>query len=88
MPLDEEDLLKIASLLQPATDRILTTEEATRYTKHESDSAFYRWCLRLSVKSVTNGRYSRVHLDRALDRESRKARFRRPAAAKPVERAA
>lgn len=76
MSLDAQDLQQIAALMQPATDRILLTEEAMRFTKHESGGAFYRWCRRFDVKSVANGRYARVHLDRALDRESRKTRFK------------
>ncbi len=81
MPLDQEDIAVIESILQTALGvarkgaAILTTAEAIPYTKNLGKDGFYRWCKRLGVRSVTNGRYSRPQLDRALERESRKARF-------------
>lgn len=78
MPLTDEDIAQIVRLIQPAAAAVLTLAEAIRYTKHESHSAFYRWCKRWGVRSITNGRFSRPQLDRAIDRESRKARFRSP----------
>jgi hypothetical protein len=61
------------------TDRILTLEEAIPYTKHESSSAFYRWCSRLRVTSARPGRFARSVLDSALEREA--ARRRQPKSA-------
>lgn len=50
---------------------VLTLAEAISYTKHESDSAFYRWCDKWQVSSgPTGGRYARRALDRALEREA------------------
>jgi len=87
------DLEQIAALLKqqqqqldtlvkraPLPGPILTTGEATAYTKHESDSAFYRWCGKWRVTRTANGRYSRAHLDRALDREAQTRRARKQAA--------
>ena len=56
-PLDESDLAAIRAIVRaefaapPVTDRILTTPEAAVYTKHDSPSAFYRWCSRWHVTS-------------------------------------
>lgn len=81
MPLDPETIAVIEGLLTTAigvarkASPILTRDEAMEYTKNLGDDAFYRWCKRMSVRSVTNGRYSRPQLDRAMERESRKARF-------------
>lgn len=61
------------------TDRILTVPEASAYTKHDSPSAFYRWCSRWHVTSSAPGRYARSRLDRALERESEKRREKKPA---------
>ncbi len=49
---------------------VLTLAEAITYAKHDSDSAFYRWCARWKVRSISNGRYARGHLDRAMQREA------------------
>ncbi len=56
------------------TDRILTKDEAKGYTKHNSDSAFYRWLRRWGAKSCENRRYAKSQLDTALEREARKTR--------------
>jgi hypothetical protein len=61
------------------TDRILTLAEAIAYTKHESDSAFYRWCSRWHCTSVTYGRFARGQLDGALAREAAKKRLAKSA---------
>jgi hypothetical protein len=53
---------------------ILTLAEAVTYSKHESDSTFYRWCDKWQVKPVSHGRYSRRWLDRGLDREAAQGR--------------
>ena len=72
---------KIAELLKRTpTGPILTTVEAIAYTKHESDSAFYRWTGKWRVRSITNGRYALGHLDRALAREATTRRGARQAA--------
>lgn len=60
---------------------ILTLAEAIAYTKHASDSAFYRWAGRWRVASTSNGRYARGPLDRALHREAtQRARANKTAA--------
>ena len=84
--LQPEDLAAIAAMLAapPRTDRILTREEAMAYTKHESESAFYRWCTRWRVTSAAAGRYARGHLDSALDREASRRRAAKPAPRRPA----
>ena len=88
--LDPTDLAEIRTLLRselsapPITDRILTQEEAIAYTKHGSLSAFYRWCTRMRITSAGPGRYSRGHIDSALDREAAKRRQPRPAPRRPA----
>jgi hypothetical protein len=49
---------------------ILTTEEAVRYAKLGSDSAFYRWAEKWHVAPCAYGRWSRAALDMALNREA------------------
>lgn len=74
--LDSSDLDSLRALLRAelaaplVTDRILTLPEAKAYTKHTSDSAFYRWAARWRVTSGSNGRFARGHLDSALVREA------------------
>lgn len=85
-PAHRADLLALIreAVARPTlTDRILTTTEAIAYTKHESDSAFYRWASRWRVTSAQNGRYARSQLDAALERESQKKRPAKPAPARP-----
>lgn len=73
--IDQLRLALRAELAAPAiTDRILTLAEAIPYTKHESASAFYRWCKRWRVTSATYGRFARGQLDSALAREAEKRR--------------
>lgn len=67
----------IAAKLRAFESPILTTAEAIAYTKHESDSAFYRWCERWAVRSEHNGRWARRWLDRALQREAASGSNRR-----------
>lgn len=68
------------ALYAPAVnDRILTLAEAIAYSKHESDSAFYRWCSRWRVTSAQQGRYARSQLDNGLLRESQKKRLAKAA---------
>lgn len=86
------DLVQIAALLRQQQAQldalvkrtpagpVLTLAEAIAYAKHDSDSAFYRWCARWRVRSITNGRYARGHLDRALAREASTRRAARQAA--------
>lgn len=83
MPLDATDLAKVAEVVRGElsaaamrSDAILTTLEAMVYAKTESASAFYRWCVRWKVKSITNGRWSREQLDLGLKREASKVNFR------------
>jgi hypothetical protein len=73
---------RVAQLVAPVKPGpILTLAEAIAYTKHESDSAFYRWAGRWKITSTSNGRYARGHLDRALAREaSQRGRANRKAA--------
>lgn len=56
------------------TDEILTPEEAMIYTKHDSESAFYRWCSRFRVTAFQPGRFARAQLDRGLRAEAEKKR--------------
>lgn len=65
------------------TDRILTVPEARAYTKHESDSAFYRWCSRWRVTSSAPGRYARSQLDNGLEREASRRRQGKAAPRRP-----
>jgi hypothetical protein len=87
--LDSLDLDRIREVFRTefaaptVTDRILTLAEAMAYTKHESDSAFYRWCSRWRVTSASNGRFARSVLDGALSRESDKRRLSRSAPRRP-----
>jgi hypothetical protein len=86
-PAHRADLLALIreAVARPTlTDRILTTTEAIAYTKHESDSAFYRWAGRWRVTSAQNGRYARSQLDAALERETQKKRPAKPAPARPA----
>ena len=84
-PTDPAQRAELLALIREAvarptlTDRILTTPEAIAYTKHESDSAYYRWARRWRVTSAQNGRYARSQLDAALERESQKKRPAKPA---------
>ncbi len=64
------------------TDAILTLEEAIRYSKHESKSAFYRWCSRYHVTGYEPGRFARSQLDRGLRAEAEKKRQPRNAPAR------
>lgn len=88
-PLDESDLASLRAIVREelaapsVTDRILTTPEAAVYTKHDSPSAFYRWCSRWHVTSSAPGRYARSRLDRALEHESEKRREKKPAPRRP-----
>jgi hypothetical protein len=81
--LDPADLEQLRALLRaeltapPRNDRILTLDEAKAYTKHTSDSAFYRWASRWRVTSAVNGRFAREFLDRALEREAANRRLGR-----------
>lgn len=61
------------------TDEILTLAEAITYTKHESESAFYRWCARFRVTAFQPGRFARAQLDRGLGAEAEKKRQPKPA---------
>jgi hypothetical protein len=74
------DLLadKVATRLSALKAPVLTLAEAITYTKHESDSAFYRWCEKWGVSTVARGRYSRRWLDRAMEKESTQGRRRQP----------
>ncbi len=56
----------------PPTPAILTRPEARAYTKRHSEAAFCDWCQRWQVRPFARGRYSKTHLDLALDRESRR----------------
>lgn len=56
----------------PKTGQILTRAEARQYVKRPSDAAFCEWCKKWSVKPFNRGRYSKAHLDRALENESRR----------------
>lgn len=76
------DLQQIAALLRSQQEQIaqlvlrapvgpiLTRAEARAYTKHNSDTAFDRWCARRKVRPCARGRYARGHLERALLREA------------------
>lgn len=75
--------LHAAVVRPPHTDRILTMPEAIAYTKHESESAFYRWCSRWHVTSSAAGRYARGRLDTALAREADKRRAKKAAPRRP-----
>ncbi len=86
-----DDLAAIRALMREEisaptlTDRILTFDEARRYSKHDSNSAFYRWCRRWRVTSSGPGRYARSALDSALEREARKRRQAKPAPRRPAQ---
>lgn len=88
--MDPADLETIRTLLRDElsaptiTDRILTRAEAVAYTKHDSDSAFYRWCTRWRVTSSAPGRYARGTLDSALAREAARRRPAKSAPRRPV----
>jgi hypothetical protein len=89
-PATTEDLVQIAAVLREHQQKldaillratpapVLTVAEAAAYTKHDSDTAFYRWCSRWRVLSCAQGRYARGQLDRGLQRE---AAHRRPSRA-------
>lgn len=89
MQFSSDDLAVIRAMLREeiaapgVTDRILTVPEAIAYTKHESESAFYRWCSRWHVTSSSPGRYARSHLDTALQREAEKRRAKKAAPRRP-----
>lgn len=72
IPIDIEALAqRVAQLIAPVKPGpVLTLAEAMAYTKHDSDSAFYRWAAKWRVRACAQGRYARGHLDRALARES------------------
>lgn len=80
MNADDIELLaeKVSARLIALKSPVLTLAEAVVYTKHESDSAFYRWCTKWSVQAVAHGRYSRRWLDRALEKEGTQGRRRQP----------
>lgn len=59
---------------QAECPHILTTEEAVRYAKLGSDSAFYRWAEKWNVTPASYGRWSRAALDLGLSREAGLAR--------------
>lgn len=61
-----------AQLAAPKTGQILTRAEARHYVKRPSEAAFCEWCKRWQVRPFARGRYSRAHLDRALENESRR----------------
>jgi hypothetical protein len=54
------------------TDEVMTRSEAMLYVKRRSVGSFHNWCHEFHVKAYRRGRYSRTHLDIALDRESRR----------------
>lgn len=89
MNFSSDDLAALRTILREeiaapgVTDRILTTAEAIAYTKHESLSAFYRWCSRWHLTSASAGRYARSRLDTALAREAEKRRAPKPAPRRP-----
>ena len=49
---------------------ILTVEEACRYVKVGSASAFYRWAEKWCIEPAAYGRWSRAKIDMALAREA------------------
>lgn len=53
------------------TPVVLTRAEAKAYVKRRSEGAFCEWCQRWQVRAAFRGRYSRSHLDVALQREAR-----------------
>lgn len=63
---------RLNTLTQGAAEcpHILTTEEATRYVKAGSASAFYRWAEKWDVEPSAYGRWSRAKIDMALAREA------------------
>jgi hypothetical protein len=71
-PKEEAIAQRVAELVAPVKPGpILTRAEAMAYTKHNSDSAFDRWCSKYyRGGSDERGRYSRGHLERALLREA------------------
>lgn len=70
-PAAEAIAQRVATLLQAVRAPVLTLTEAIAYSKHESDSAFYRWCDKWGVpRQPRLGRYSRRALDRALEKEA------------------
>jgi hypothetical protein len=73
---DQAELIaqRVAELLSGLKQPILTLQEAVRYTKHGSDTSFYRWAAKWSVKAVSRGRFSRRWLDRGLEREAHSGR--------------
>ena len=80
-PEQEAIARRVAQLVAPVKPGpVLTLAEAIAYTKHESDSAFYRWAAKWRIGSITNGRYARGHLDRALAREATTRRGTKQAA--------
>lgn len=74
-PKEEALAQRVALLVAPIKPGpVLTVAESIVYTKHESDSAFYRWCARWKVPSCAQGRYARGQLDRGLLREANNRR--------------
>lgn len=55
---------------QTECPHILTSEEAIRYVKAGSTSAFYDWAKKWGVSPASYGRWSRAALDMALSREA------------------
>ena len=56
---------------------VLSLSRAVAFTEAKSVRAFHAWCRRLGVQNLTNGRYSRGELQRAMEREARRPRARR-----------
>jgi hypothetical protein len=67
-------LQSTAPATSPHTDTILTRPEARAYVKRRGEASFCEWCRKWAVRPVSRGRYSRLALDRALDREARAGR--------------
>lgn len=56
---------------------VLSLARAVAFVDAKSVNAFHAWCRRMGVENLSNGRYSRGELQRAMEREARRPRTRR-----------
>lgn len=52
------------------TTSILTTAEAMTYVKVGSIASFRRWCKAYNCHTRERGRWAKINLDRAIEREA------------------
>jgi len=63
-------LISLQSGQHRATAPVLTVAEALKLVGKNSSSALYRWLSDKSIKPVSQGRYSRMQIERALADEA------------------